>query len=441
MDSAPTVAVTVNEGRTGAGVIASSAQPRIRVIANREFRGLTLAQVTSECGDQIAAIAISLLVYSRSNSPLLAAATYAVTYVPWVLGSVLLSPLTDRYPRRLAMLVCDASRAVVVGVLALVSTIHGAPIAVLIGLVLVSSFFSPPFASARGAMLPDLFDNGPPYVRAVAIGRILQQADQVFGFALGGLVVAAVSPQGALGLDAASFALSFLLLVTHLRERPVADQGPPLRPIAMVRQVGPDLSMVLKHPARRVLLGFTAAALLFLIAPDGLAVAYSRQHGHGAVAAGILAAAQPSGVAIGAWLFIKFVPTGAQSRWLLPLASLGATMLVLTALVPPVWLVWLLWMASGLCQCFVVSMIAAYNVVTERAIRGRANGLAAAAIAVTQAIGFVVWGSVADFGGAAAGVAFAGILGLVVVAFARYRWPYDVIDDAWGRLADAQEFD
>ena len=57
--------------------------------------------------DQIAAIAISLLVYGRSNSPFLAAATYAVTYVPWVFGSIVLSPLADRFSRRSVMLTCD----------------------------------------------------------------------------------------------------------------------------------------------------------------------------------------------------------------------------------------------------------------------------------------------------------------------------------------------
>ncbi len=71
-------------------------------MANREFRGIAVAQVTSECGDQIAAIALSYLVYSRSNSPFLAASTYAVTYVPWVFGSILLvaARRPARAPRR-----------------------------------------------------------------------------------------------------------------------------------------------------------------------------------------------------------------------------------------------------------------------------------------------------------------------------------------------------
>ena len=181
--------LTTEGERTGASVTGAATATQVRpgqagagVLRNREFRGVILAQATSECGDQIAAIAISLLVYGRSNSPFLAAATYAVTYLPWVFGSIVLSPLADRFSRRNVMLTCDAGRAVVIGLLALASMVHGMPIGALIALVLVSSFFSPPFSSARGATLPDIFESGKRYVRAVAISRILQQVDQVFGF-------------------------------------------------------------------------------------------------------------------------------------------------------------------------------------------------------------------------------------------------------------------
>jgi MFS family permease len=438
--------LTTEDERTGASVTGAATTTQARpgpagggVLRNREFRGVIMAQATSECGDQIAAIAISLLVYGRSNSPFLAAATYAVTYVPWVFGSVLLSPLADRFPRRNVMLTCDAGRAIVISLLALASMVHGMPIPALIGLVLVSSFFSPPFSSARGATLPDIFESGKRYVRAVAISRILQQVDQVFGFALGGLVVAAVTPRGALALDALTFVASYGLIHTHLSLRPAADARgrPSLR--SLVRGALPDLAIVWRHPARRALLMFSAFSLIFLIAPDSLAVAYARQHGQGAVVAGLLAASQPLGVALGAWAFIKFVPVHVQGRFLLPLGVVGAACLVLTCTVPPIGLLCVLWIGSGLAQAFLVATIAAYNVVTDRAVRGRANGLAAATIAITQGVGFLLWGAVAEWRGAAAGVAWAGITGLLVMAIARYLWPHDVIDGAWAKLASAQE--
>ena len=407
-------------------------------MANREFRGIALAQVTSECGDQIAAIALSYLVYSRSNSPFLAASTYAVTYVPWVLGSILLSPLVDRLARRGVMVVCDLGRAVTIGVLALATKVHHMPIPVLIALVLISSCFSAPYSAARGAILPDIFDAGPGYVGAVAISRILQQVDSVFGFALGGLIVAAVSPSGALAIDSATFVASGLVTLAAVRPRPAVIVGgrPSLRSIFV--DVRPNFRLVLKSRTRRAMLVLAGAALLFLIAPEGLAVAYAREHGHGAVAAGLLTASQPLGIAVGAWLFIKYVPPRRQGQLLLPLAGAGAAVLAFTALVPPIWLACVLWGLAGVMQCFLVTTIAAYNVATDRTLRGRANGIASAAIALSQGLGFLIWGAVGEWRGAAAAVAWAGVAGLLIMSLVRFSWPYDDIETAWDNLDAAQ---
>jgi MFS family permease len=409
-----------------------------RPLANREFRAIVAAQFTSECGDQIAAIALSYLVYARSNSPFFAAATYAVTYIPWVLGSVLLSPIVDRLPRRQVMLGCDLGRAGATALLVVLTMFHSIPLVVLIAVVFVSSCFSPPFAAARGAILPDLFEAGPGYVRAVAIGRILQQVDQVFGFALGGAIVAAVSPRGALAIDCGTFLLSFVLTAVAVRERPpgVESTRPSVR--SLIGDFRPSLVLVLQSRIRRTLLLLSSAALLFLIAPEGLAVAYAREHGHGAVAAGLLTASQPFGIAVGAALFIRFVPPRKQGEWLLPLAAGGALTLTFTALVPPIWLACVLWMTTGMLQCFLVATIAVYNIATDRALRGRANGIAAAAISISQGIGFLVWGAVGTWRGAAAGVAWAGVAGLLIMALIKYGWPDDEIEQAWTKLEAAQ---
>jgi len=407
-------------------------------MANREFRGIAVAQVTSECGDQIAAIALSYLVYTRSNSPFLAASTYAVTYVPWVFGSILLAPLVDRLARRAVMVVCDLGRAVTIGLLALATKVHHMPIPVLIALVLISSCFSAPYSAARAAILPDIFEIGPGYVGAVAISRILQQIDSVFGFALGGLIVAAVSPSGALAIDSGTFALSCLVTIALVRERPavLVDGRANLRSLFV--DIVPNFRLVLKSRTRRAMLLLSAAALLFLIAPEGLAVAYAREHGHGAVAAGLLTASQPLGIAVGAWLFIRYVPARRQGQLLLPLAGTGAAVLTLTALVPPIWLACVIWGLAGVMQCFLVTTIAAYNVGTERTLRGRANGIASATIAVSQGLGFLIWGAVGEWRGAAAGVAWAGVAGLLIMSLVRYSWPYDDIEVAWDNLDAAQ---
>src|SRR5690606_30177455 len=51
-----------------------------RVVANREFRGLWLAEALSIAGDQLAKVALAILVYQRTASPLWSAVVYAMTF-------------------------------------------------------------------------------------------------------------------------------------------------------------------------------------------------------------------------------------------------------------------------------------------------------------------------------------------------------------------------
>jgi MFS family permease len=396
---------------------------------SREYRGILLAQFTSECGDQIGAIAVSLLVYSRSGSPFLAAASYAVTYVPIILASVFLAPLVDRLPRRAVMIGCDLGRSALMGLLVLLASIKDVPIPALLAVVLLASFLSPPFSAARTALVPDIFGTGPRYMRAMAKGRILQQVDVVLGFALGGLIVAAVSPRGALLVDTGSFALSALLTFGSVRPRPAAIPGPLPTIGSIVADLRPGLHTVLALPVRRALLLLGTLSVMFLIAPEALAVAYSRQHGGGAVGAGVLSAAQPAGVALGAWLMVKFIPMRTQLRLLLPMAGFCAILLAATELMSslpvstlPVTVV--LWAVSGLPMCFVVTTVGVYNSVTTPDLRGRAIGVAMAGIAITQGLGFLLWGAVGSWQDAAAGVTWAGVFGIAIVGLLWSKWPH-----------------
>jgi MFS family permease len=77
------------------------------VLRIREFRWLSAAQALSFLGDQFAQVAIALLVYDRTGSPLLTAIVYALTYLPPIAGGPLLSGLADLFPRRRVMVSCD----------------------------------------------------------------------------------------------------------------------------------------------------------------------------------------------------------------------------------------------------------------------------------------------------------------------------------------------
>src|SRR5947208_17102690 len=94
--------------------------PSLRqLFAVPEFRALFAAFVASIAGDQLARVALTVLVFDRTGSAGLAGLTYALTVLPAIVGGPLLSGLADRLPRRRVMITCDVARAGLVAVMAI----------------------------------------------------------------------------------------------------------------------------------------------------------------------------------------------------------------------------------------------------------------------------------------------------------------------------------
>src|SRR5262249_1939862 len=94
----------------------------------REFRALWASQILSVGGDRLALVALTLLIYDRTHSPMLAAVAYAAGNVPYILGALFLSGLADRFPRRGVMVTCDLIRAALV----ITMLVPGTPLAALV---------------------------------------------------------------------------------------------------------------------------------------------------------------------------------------------------------------------------------------------------------------------------------------------------------------------
>src|SRR3954468_4690920 len=141
------------------------------VLANPEFRAMYVAQALSVVGDQLARIAVALLVFSRTHSALLTALTYAVTYLPWLVGGPVLSVHADRHSRRAMMIVCDLLR----GVLILAVAIPHVPLAVALVVVALVSVLQPAFNAARSALLTDVLPDSDSYATGAALSATTNQ--------------------------------------------------------------------------------------------------------------------------------------------------------------------------------------------------------------------------------------------------------------------------
>ena len=175
----------------------------VQVLRMPEFRAMFVSQALSLLGDQMARLAIALLVYERTGSAFAASATYGCSFLSWLVGGPILSALADRHRRRRIMVVSDVARGLLVALL----LVPHPPLWLVFTVLLAVGLLAPPFESARSAILPDIV-SGEAYATANTLINTTIQAAQVGGFFLGGVLVALVSPRGALAIDVATFALS-----------------------------------------------------------------------------------------------------------------------------------------------------------------------------------------------------------------------------------------
>jgi len=387
------------DGRVGLG------QP-LRV---PEFRALWGAELVSVAGDQFARVGLSVLVFGRTGSAAWAAATYALTFLPALVGGVLLGRLADRCPRRRVMLACDLVRAVLVALMAL----PGTPLPVLCALLVAVVLLAPLHTAALGAQLPEVVP-GPVFDAALTLRYVTGQVAQVAGFALGGLLVATLSPSAALTLDAASFLVSALAVRLGVAERPVPAAAAPARSATWSVDAREALRTVLYDGRRRALVCAAWLVGCFVL-PEALAVPYAQQLGLDTAAAGLLMAADPAGSVLGGWLFTRFVPDSVRRRTIGPLALAAALPLGLCGLEPGFGTTLVLWGISGaFATASLVQAQAEFVRVTPGELRGRAIGVAAAGLIGAQGLAVLLGGIVAQVWGARAAVALCGALGIAV---------------------------
>ncbi|MFG1637870.1 MFS transporter [Pseudonocardia alni] len=395
-----------------------------------DFRALWTAEILSVAGDQVARVALTVLVLSETGSVAWSAGVYALTFLPALLGGLLLGHLADRWPRRRLLIGTDLVRAGLVVAMA----VPGPGLPVLGTLLVLVVLLGGPHTAARSALLPDLL-SGDLLARGLALRQVSVQVAQVAGFAGGGLLVATLTPRGALLVDAATFVGSAVLVALGVRSRHAAVAAGPsaataaetaaasepgsatrwaARSGAWWRSALAGLPVVFGHPRRRSL-ALMAWMLGIFVLPEALAAAYAVAIGAGPAATGLLMAADPAGSAVGALLVAYVLPARLRERGLVPLAVGAALPLALTPLAAGLWQAVALWAVSGACAtaCLIAAQ-SGFARATPSAVRGSAVGVAASGLVATQGVAVLAGGMLAEWTAPATALGVFGAVGIVL---------------------------
>lgn len=194
---------------------------------NRDFRLLWLAQVVSELGDWLYAVAVYSLLLQLTGK----AESVGIAVVLQLLPQVLVAPtagvLNDRLNRRAIMIAADMARIFIVLGMMMVSS------AEMVWLVWVLLFSETVmwalFEPGRTALIPNLVASRDKLLVANALSSSTWAINLALGSGLGGLVLWKFGRTSVFVLNAISFAVSALLLAAMRVRETHAENLPPFR--------------------------------------------------------------------------------------------------------------------------------------------------------------------------------------------------------------------
>jgi hypothetical protein len=212
---------------------------------NASFRFFLTARTVAVAGAAVSAIALPLLVYDLTGSPLATSITTTGAVAPYLLFGFVAGAVADRTNRRAVMLTAQACASAsllsvpVASALGSLTAAHVIAVAFGIGTAFVW------FDAAAFGVLPQIVGRS----ALPAANGVLWTASTVADVsvpAVAGLVIGVIGPAWALGIDGASYVLAAVLIAAATRRLPAVPRARAPRPTVLA-DIREGLSFLRRH--------------------------------------------------------------------------------------------------------------------------------------------------------------------------------------------------
>jgi predicted MFS family arabinose efflux permease len=363
-----------------------------------EFRPFFLASSLQIAGSTVSGLALATLVYGATGSPLLSALSMFGPAFAQLVGAMFLLSAADRLPPRAAM----TGLALFFGLATAALAIPGLPLVAIFTILFGIGLCASVGGGVRFGLLTDILTSKG-YLLGRSVLNMSVGAMQICGFALGGILVTALSPRGALligaGLGLAAAAVARL----GLSRRAPRSTGR-LSPAESWRING----RLWSSPVRRYVLLALWVPNGLIVGCESLFVPYSPVH------AGILFASAAAGMLIGDTMAGRFLSPYWRSRLGAPLRLLLAAPYLLFFFHPGTAV------AAGIVAVasigFAASLLLQEKLIslTPVEIQGQALGLQGSGTLAAQGVSAALAGGLAQLTGAATAMTVTATVSVVV---------------------------
>ncbi|MFE0700453.1 MFS transporter [Streptomyces sp. NPDC058872] len=221
------------------------------------------ANAVSISGNSLTLIGVPWFALETTGSPGKAGLVAFCAAFPVLVSAIAGGPVIDRLGRRRISIVSDLVCGLALASIPLLHQVGVLHFWLLCALMAVTGLFHAPGEMARHVLVPDLAGRaGTSLTRAASLYDAVARGARMTGAAIAGLLVAFLGPGTVLLLDAATFAVSALLVVAGLRGVPSAEplrDGPRLSPARYRADLREGYAFLFRT---RLLLGITVMVMV-----------------------------------------------------------------------------------------------------------------------------------------------------------------------------------
>lgn len=382
----------------------------IAAFEHRDFRLFWFGQLISLMGTWMQNLAQSWLVLQLTNSPFLLGLASAIQFLPLLLFSLIAGVVADRTPKRLMLIGTQTGSmvtALMLGILTLTGAVRYWHVLILAGLLGTINAFDTP---TRQSFVVEMVGKKH-LMNAIVLNSSAFNAARVIGPALAGLAIGKLGMAPCFLINAASY-LAVIFGLTQIR---VPDQTFQKSSDTMVReQIGEGLRYIRETPF--ILSTFLLMALLssFTMNHQVLVPVLAQNTLHqGAEGFGFLMTAMGIGAFTGSIFLAMISHRGPQSKLLLGGALGLCVFQLLLSLNNSYHLaLFFLGMMGWSMITFVSSANTTIQVDVPDHLRGRVMSVYSLVFLGLAPIGSFLGGSIAQIGGAPAGLAAGAVIGM-----------------------------
>lgn len=159
----------------------------------------------SQFGSSLTRIALPILVLERTGSGFAMGMTFALETIPSTLFGPLLGALSDRYNRKLMIIISDALRAII-----LIGVLFSQNLYIIFSLIFLMGVLKALYVPVRSAIIPELVAKKD-FPRIIVLQGTTQRIVNIAGPSLAAAIIGFTNPTLALNLDIATYIVAALV--------------------------------------------------------------------------------------------------------------------------------------------------------------------------------------------------------------------------------------